>query len=347
MFRLRTIKMPTLTLFIIGLALVYTSVAQTTRTITDMSGRKVVIPLKVTKVYVDKHCTMLVYAFDSNIAVNTVYELPENAKKYLRKEYLDKPYSEGSDEEIIRLHPDIILMCDEVSPQVVDQANRLQTKIKIPVVVVEMSMWKSKETIVFLGGVLSKPQQVQELTDFVKTYIEPIGTKAKTIVNQAKVQVYYATATNGLSTDPAGTRHTQILDFIGAENVAKIDKIPGKGMSQASMEQILMWHPQVVLVWTGSGDNLTTYKHILSDPLWSNIAAVKNKRVYQIPWLPFGWFDRPPGSNRLLGTVWTANLLYPKLYAFDMVAVTQEYFKKFYHYDLSRVEAIKLINPKP
>jgi iron complex transport system substrate-binding protein len=275
MFQLRTNKLQTLTLFIIGLMFVYTSVAQTTRTITDMAGRKVSIPVKISRVYVDKHCTMLVYALDPGIAVNTVYELPESSKKYLRKEYLDKPYTEGSDEEIIRLHPDIILMCDEVSPQVKDQANRLQTKINIPVVVIEMSMLKSKETIAFLGGILSKPQQAKELTDFIKTYIDPIGAKAKTIAPKAKVRVYYATASNGLSTDPAGTKHTQILDYIGAENVAKIDKNPGKGMSQASMEQILMWQPQVVLVWTGSGDKLTTYKYILSDPLWRNIPAVK------------------------------------------------------------------------
>ncbi len=321
--------------------------ARGTRTVTDMGGRKVQIPAKVKSVFVDKHCAVMVYAFDPNIAVNRVFEASSEAAKYLRKEYLSHPYTEGADEEILKLHPDLIISSDEINAQSIDKANKLQEKLHIPVVLVEMNMLKYKQTFAFLGKVINAPQRTQELSAFITTYLDKIGQRAKLIPAKSKVRVYYAEGPKGLNTDPSGSKHSQIIDFVGATNVAQVGIIPGKGLSAVSMEQIMVWKPQVILVWSGMFEDQTTYKYILTDPMWSNQSPVKTKRVYQIPGLPFGWFDRPPGTNRILGTIWTANLLYPNIFKYDMVKVTQEYFRKFYHYNLSVAEAKILLNPRP
>lgn len=319
-----------------------------TRIVTDLGGRKVEIPIKINTVFVDKHCAMLVYAIAPKMAVNYVFKPSEAAKQYLPKNYCEnKVYTDGSAEEIIKLHPDIIFMADELNPSVIDKANKMQEKVNIPVVLLEMNMFKYKEDLAFLGDILEKQKEATVLTDFVKTYLDQIQELALKIPDKEKLKVYYAEGPNGLNTDPSGSKHSQIIDFTGAENVAKVGIIPGMGMSQASMEQVLVWQPEIILVWTGNADQLITYKYVTSDPLWSNINAVKKKQVYQIPWLPFGWFDRPPGTNRIIGCIWTANLLYPNIYKFDMVKVTREYFQKFYHFDLSEEDARKLLNPKP
>ena len=66
-----------------------------------------------------------------------------------------------------------------------------------------------------------------------------------------------------------------------------------------------------------------------------------------VAWKPFGWIDRPPGVNRIIGYVWLAHLLYPNYFRFDMVKVVKEYFSKFYHYNLSDAEAAEILNPQP
>ena len=40
--------------------------------------------------------------------------------------------------------------------------------------------------------------------------------------------------------------------------------------------------------------------------------AVREKRVYLSPTAPFGWIDRPPSLNRVIGLKWLAGLFYPE-----------------------------------
>jgi iron complex transport system substrate-binding protein len=208
-------------------------------------------------------------------------------------------------------------------------------------------MTRYRESFTFLGDILGRKQQAALLSGFVTKYLDPIRKRAGAIPGKDRVRVYYAENPDGLGTNPSGSIHTQILDFAGAVNVANVTNVSGEGMSQVSMEQLLIWQPRIILVWTPGADRLTTYNAIVNNPLWNRLDAVMNKRVYQIPWLPFSWFDRPPGSNRIIGTIWLANLLYPHIFKYDMVKVTQEYFLKFYHYRLPARDAARLLSPVP
>ena len=54
--------------------------------------------------------------------------------------------------------------------------------------------------------------------------------------------------------------------------------------------------------------------------------------------------NSPPSVNRVLGIWWLGNLLYPQLYDYDMTAVAQEYYRLFWHYDLSAEEAAGMLS---
>ena len=62
------------------------------------------------------------------------------------------------------------------------------------------------------------------------------------------------------------------------------------------------------------------------------------------PGLPYDWMSSPPSVNRVLGIWWLGNLLYPQLYDYDMTAVAQEYYRLFWHYDLSAEEAAGMLS---
>jgi len=53
--------------------------------------------------------------------------------------------------------------------------------------------------------------------------------------------------------------------------------------------------------------------------------------VFLSPHLPFGWFDFPPGVNRLLGAWWAGRLLYPQAFDVDLRAKVSEFHRRFYH----------------
>ena len=54
--------------------------------------------------------------------------------------------------------------------------------------------------------------------------------------------------------------------------------------------------------------------------------------------------NSPPSVNRVLGIWWLGNLLYPELYDYDMVQVAQEYYRLFWHYDLTEEEARQMLS---
>jgi len=321
-----------------------------TRIITDMAGRQVEIPDSVRSVFIDRHSATLVYAFDTVMTVNVVFHYNDSEKKYLKKSFYEgKPYviEEGSDEEIVRLKPDIILYANDLSPQKIDQANKLQAKLHIPVVLVDMRVNRYKEIFRFVGNLLHKQAKAEELAEFVHHYIDSIPAVAGEIPADKRHRVYYAEGDDGLRTDPTGSVHSVLLDSIGVKNVAEVEVLSGKGMTVVSMEQLYVWQPEIILVWSGNFDEMSSYKAVKTSPKWKLLHAVKNNKVYQVPWRPFGWIDRPPGVNRIIGYIWLAHLMYPERFPFDMVKVAKEYFHKFYHYNLSDSEAKELLNPQP
>lgn len=321
-----------------------------TRIITDMAGRKVEIPDSIRSVFIDRHSATLIYAFDTAITVNAVFHYNDSEKKYLKKSfYAGKPYviEDGSDEEIMRLKPDIIFYSNNLTPKKIDEANKLQDKLHIPVVLVDMQVNRYKEIFRFVGDLLHKPQKAEELIGFIRQYIDSIPAKARAIPARMRHTVYYAEGDDGLKTDPSGSVHSLLLDSVGVNNVAKVEVLAGKGMTAVSMEQLYVWKPDIVLVWSGNFDDMSSYKAVKSSPKWKLLKAVQQNKVYQVPWKPFGWIDRPPGVNRIIGYVWLANLMYPNVFKYNMIKVTQEYFHKFYHYGLSEPEAKELLNPQP
>jgi iron complex transport system substrate-binding protein len=320
------------------------------RIITDMAGRKVEIPEKITSIFIDRHSATLVYAFDTAITVNAVFKYNDTEKKYLKPcFYKNKPYviEGGSDEEIVRLHPDVIFSSQFITKENVDKANQLQERVHIPVIFIDMKINRYKEAFTFVGKLLDKPEKAKELSEFVQRYIDSIPIKATKIPADKKQRVYYAEGIDGLKTDPTGSVHSLLLDSVGVVNVAQVEVLSGKGMTDVSLEQVYVWNPEIILVWSGNFDDMYSYKAIETNPIWKNLSAVKNHKVYQVPWKPFGWIDRPPGVNRIIGYIWLAHLMHPDIYPFDMVKITKEYFQKFFHYSMTDKEAIEILNPQP
>ncbi|MDR2816448.1 MAG: ABC transporter substrate-binding protein [Proteiniphilum sp.] len=319
------------------------------RIITDMAGREVKIPNEIGSAFIDRHSVFLLYALDTVISVNKVFQYNESEKKYLKKSfYENKPYAiEDAREEILRLNPDVVLYSQPITDDAIEKVDLLQKTVNTPVLLMDIRVDKYKDALVFLGEVLHKREKAAELRNFIETRVEPVVKKAKSISPGQRKRIYYAEGMNGLQTDPSGSIHSYLFDLLGAINVAEADILPGKGMTGVSPEQVYHWNPDMIIVWSGNFDGLNSYKYIRTHKTWSLLDAVKRGEVYQVPWRPFGWIDRPPGLNRLIGIIWLSKILYPDVFSDDIVPVVQEFFEKFYHYSLTEEEAKDIMNPFP
>ena len=104
------------------------------------------------------------------------------------------------------------------------------------------------------------------------------------------------------------------------------------------MEQAYVCDPDVInLAAGGPYDTLETSE-------WNALRAVQNSACSEIPNLPYDWMAAPPVRRPgATGVWWLGNLLYPELYDYDMVCVAQEFYKTFWHYDLSETEAQQML----
>jgi iron complex transport system substrate-binding protein len=149
-------------------------------------------------------------------------------------------------------------------------------------------------------------------------------------------RVYLARGPDGLETGVVGSINTEIIERAGGRNVA--EAAGQRGLVRASMEQIIVADPEIILTW-----DRNFFDRVGKDPLWAGVRAVREKRVYLAPTAPFGWIDRPPSLNRVIGLKWLAGLLYPDKFRDDLRATTREFYRLFYHVEVSDAELETLI----
>ena len=103
--------------------------------------------------------------------------------------------------------------------------------------------------------------------------------------------------------------------------------------------------PEIIVTW-----DRNFFAAVDDSPLWSSIEAVREGRVHLSPTAPFGWIDRPPSVNRVMGLRWMAGLFYPDRWQGDLREETRAFYRLWYQVDLGDAELDRLLewsNGKP
>jgi len=314
------------------------------RDITDHAGRKVTVPDVVKSYYTTSQIGIIaLYALNPDKLAGWGFALNPGEKEYIPSPYHGLPVlgvwsgknGSGNVEEIARIHPDVIFSIGVVDASQVALCDRIQKQTGIPVVVVDAPLTNLGAMFRLVGSVTGDQARAETLAAYADATIGRVRKLAAQVPPAKKVSVYYAEGTTGLETDPTGSFHTEVLDFVQGKNVADVLLQKGYGRSAVSPEQLLLWDPQVILAGNDQENSVSGASRLLNDPNWKTLQAVKNHRVYSIPVRPFDWFDRPPSVNRLIGTLWLFQVLYPELAPYDLAAEATQFYKLFYRVDLS------------
>jgi iron complex transport system substrate-binding protein len=150
-------------------------------------------------------------------------------------------------------------------------------------------------------------------------------------------RVYLARGADGLETGLAGSINTEIVEWVGARNVAA--EAGTGGLTRVSLEQVLAWNPAVLLTQESA-----FARTVRADPLWQGIDAVRSGRILCAPTAPFGWLDSPPGVNRLIGALWLSRRLRPSPGADDLAVRVRSFYDLFYGIVLSEARLRSLLD---
>ncbi|NMB35998.1 MAG: ABC transporter substrate-binding protein [Firmicutes bacterium] len=318
-----------------------------TVTITDMFGREVLVPKDIRKVYSGIPIgTVLVYTLAPEKLVAKNFKMSELEKKYTVESYHDLPvlgtYIVGdtaNEEDILDLMPDVILYTGVLDDTWGTKVEEIQERLGIPVVMVDGDLKNVAAAYEFMGRLLGEEERAEQLGEYCRQTLAEAAEIAGNIAEDAKIRVYYATGEDGMMTYAAGNIHSELIEIVGGKNIDEVEA--GYFYNQnLSVEQLLKWNPQVIITnrpgarGEEGGDTSLRAKMLENESL-HDLAAIKDKHVYEIPCAPFSWFGQPPSAARILGVKWLGGLLYPELFTDDIRAETEEFYKLFYAYDLS------------
>jgi len=330
--------------------------APSMREITDMAGRKVKIPAKISKIICNGNpLSAACFMVAPEMLMLTMGGPARDGTKYIPEQFRNIPAGGMGErgganyESYISLNPDLIFDgCGKIGGEPVSgnplaSVEMMQEKLgSIPVVCLDSDISNYEATLKFMGDVLNVRSRTNAFIAYYRDVLREVQAKTASIPQSKRVRVYYAEGNDGLSTDPVGSRHTQLIEFCGATNVAGKD-LRGGGASSISVskESLLMWNPDVIIT-----SNANLIRQMYADETWLETKAVKTHRIYLIPTKPYNWFDRPPGANRIVGIPWAAHAFYPNLFTDDWFRKKiKEFYKLFYQFDLSDADLAALTTP--
>ena len=315
--------------------------AQDVRTLTDAAGRRVTVPGKASRVLASgPPGSVFLYTLAPETMIGWIRPpLPEE-KPYLKAPYGDLPAyarmtGRGDTVDVAAVkarNADFILDIGAVDPGYVALADRIQGQVGIPYVLLDGTLAKTAASYRILGGLLGREARAEELARAADAMIRDVQGKIAAVPQDKRPRVLYARGDKG--TVRANPINVDILDVLGAVNVAP--PVPGSRVPLA-MDDIQRADPGVIIAIDES-----FFASVMTDPAWANIAAVKAKRVFHAPTLPFNWLDDPPGVNRLIGMRWLAEKLYPDLRFGDLRAAIRDFHRIFYQQQptVPQVEAL-------
>lgn len=320
----------------IGLALLSALLAcvpAAARPFVDAAGRTVEIPDRVARVLAaGPPAAILLYALAPEKMVGWVSAPSPEARPYLAPETRDLPAygrltgrgGTANVESVLVAKPDLIVDVGSTGPTYASLADRVQAQTGIPYILLDGAFGATAETFRRLGALIGEEPSGRDLADAADALVSQTTRRVAAVPEAERPRVYYARGPKGLETAFSGSINTEVLDALGARNVAA-GAGPGS-LGTVSPEQVLAWNPDAIVTVDSS-----VQAAFLADPLWSGVKAVREGRVYRAPALPFGWFDAPPGINRLIGLRWLAGLLYPALFPQALSEDVRAFYQRFYH----------------
>ncbi len=315
---------------------------------TDSGGRKVMLPDRVRRIFASGGpAAVVVYVMRPDAMIGWPRALRPEEAPYLLLEVRDLPElgmlsgrgDTANVEVVLRAQPDLIVDFGSVRPTYISLADAVQGRTGIPYVLIDGRFEATADSLRSLGNMLGVAERGEVLARYTEDLFARLNRTLSSIPENERPRVYLARGPNGLETGLKGSINTEILERAGGRNVADAGG-QRRGIVNISPEQILVWNPDIIVTWDR---NFHARIRAGADPIWSSVKAVQDGRVYLAPTAPFGWIDRPPSVNRLIGLAWLANLFHGDRFPFDFRQETRKFYKLFYHVELAEAELDTLL----
>lgn len=281
------------------------SESSTEKTVTDVSGRDVTIPSDVTSIvnlWPSYTASLYVLGAGDLVKAQAQSGLVNSWTEFFYPKAADVPALGGttpSVEEIAKLDPDFVIVHpSSIASGYADQL----AEVGIPALDLSLDSYDSMiDSYTVLGSALGGEYQekTDKLTTLIKEKLDRANELTADLSDEDKPVVYYITGMSDSLTSTAageGTMQQSWVETCGG-TYAPAQLEVSENTQEVTAEEVFAINPDVIFVGN-------TYQHKLVEELktmdgWKDLNAVKNNRVYTIPYGCFGW-DRYGMESTLL-----------------------------------------------
>ena len=300
----------------------------TTKTITDCYGAQVEIPKNINKVVVTSPSAaafMTAMGLDNKIVgahgsiLNHfwIYEFSD----YFTKEmpmYGKKPNAE----ELLAADVDMVIIKDGAYAE--ELRNSGITAISFH--------YTDKEELFFavdmLGEIFGDAAKtwITQWKEKLDATISSIESDLSGVPESDRSNIYYVDATGAEVDIYLTAGGNSFVEYWINKSGGKLVTSQYEGLEQIDQETALTLNPDAIFIcgWLEYSARDT----LINDPLWQEVPAVKNNRVYIMP-TSIVSYDRFSVDLPLM-LDYTANLLYPELHSFEGISTLREFYEQFY-----------------
>ncbi|MFN3932108.1 MAG: hypothetical protein ACK4JY_10210, partial [Brevundimonas sp.] len=195
-------------------------------------------------------------------------------------------------EAIAALKPRLVIDYGDTGPEHQDLATRMKTRLGVDWRLIDGSLAHIPAALREAGRLLDARPRAEALAELADRVVErwrsaPQGSA-----------FYYARGADGLETGFRGALATEVLEGAGWTNVAE----GSRDIGRVTREQVVAWDPEVIVTLDEAFARAAA-----RDPVWRRRPGGDRRGILLLPSTPFGWIDRPPSVNRLLGCAWLAD----------------------------------------
>lgn len=192
------------------------------------------------------------------------------------------------------------------------------------------------------------PEHAGNREELIKKYstdtYNKIQDTVKNVEEKQKVLFLFQYDENAMITSSSKFFGQWWCDAVGAVNVAQ-DVPAEKTNAVITMEQVYEWDPDVIVITNftqAKPDDL--YNNAIGSDDWSNVSAVKNKRVYKMPLGTYRTYT--PSVDSPMTLEWFAQAVYPELFKdMDVKADVKEYYQNLFGVTLTDEQVDQMYTP--
>lgn len=331
---------------------------KTTRTVVDQTGESVEVPADIKRVVIAFQPFGSIFPLFMGSADSVVATLPGSldsaqysllGKIYPELLNVDTSFYQNDEvniETVLNLKPDLVLYfaADEKQKQAYKDANIPALGFHVAAggfdTIKTYNGW-----IKILGEAFGMEEKANAIIEYNTKDYEEIQKRLSVLKEGDKRRILIL---NGYSPAKMITSGGEQFPHLWAVNSGAVNVAEGAftGNKPINMEQVYEWQPEIIYLSTFSPyepEDLFNNTAKEGDD-WSNVEAVKNKKVYKYPLGMFRWY--PPNSESILSLWWMSKNNYPELFEdFDLKAKVKDYYSKFYGYELNDEEYEKIFKP--